>query len=164
MIFWVFFAFKILYFYNGFASFTHTHFAYGRHWISWCVRIVASITKTNRNKQKRTIKNPASCVICHVSHVTCHVPGVKFHILHVACHLSQTQTATTTDSSPANSPVMTSRLVHKDPKAKKKSFRKITKRQKHKNVKTKNRRNNKNPKCLEVCLWSEVCSPPESRV
>ena len=77
MIFWVFFAFKILYFYNGFASFTHTHF---------CIRetlnllMCAEISINYKNKQKQTEKNnQKSCVMCQVS-------SVIFCTLRVTCH------------------------------------------------------------------------------
>ena len=49
---------------------------HGRHWISWCVQIVAPIPKNPRSK-----KIHLSCVSCHVSHVIC-------HLSHVLCHMS----------------------------------------------------------------------------
>ena len=66
-----------------------------------------------------------SHVISHVSHVTftCQVSGVMCPVSHVTCcmlrvtcHLSLTPTATAIDPPPANSTIMHSRLVRKDPK------------------------------------------------
>ena len=56
-----------------------------------------------------------SYVTCLVSYVTCHMSHVKCHVSRVACHLSLTPTATATDPPPANSPIMYSRLVRKEP-------------------------------------------------
>ena len=53
----------------------------------------------------------------HKSHVTCHISCVTCHISTVTYHLSPTPTATVTDTPPANSPTMHSRLVHKDLKS-----------------------------------------------
>ena len=50
-----------------------------------------------------------------MSCVKCHVSGVKCHVSTVTCHLSPTPTATSTDPPPANSPIMHSRLVSKEP-------------------------------------------------
>ena len=50
-----------------------------------------------------------SFVLCHVSRVMC-------HLLRVTCHLSLMATSTSKNPLPANSPVMHSRLVRKDPK------------------------------------------------
>ena len=46
-----------------------------------------------------------------MSHVTFHMSHVTCRMLRVTCHLSLTPTATATDPSPANSPIMHSRLV-----------------------------------------------------
>ena len=56
---------------------------------------------TENMKEKKTV--------CHVSYVTCHVSDVVYH-------LSLTQTATVTDSPPANFPTLHSMLVCKEPK------------------------------------------------
>ena len=48
-------------------------------------------------------------IMCQVSNVMCYVSDVN-------CHMSLTPTATATNPPPANSPIMHSRLVRKDPK------------------------------------------------
>ena len=64
-------------------------------------------------------------VMCHLSHVTCHVSCVACHLSPVTCHLSitPTATATATDSSPATcySPIIKRMLVCKDPRKQKMS-------------------------------------------
>ena len=62
-----------------------------------------------------------SGVTCHTSHVMCHVSCVTCRVSPVTCHLSLLLTATATDPPPANSSIMHSRLVHKDPKTQNKS-------------------------------------------
>ena len=57
---------------------------------------------------------------CQVLGVTCHVLFVRCQVLHVTCH-QLTPTAKAIDPPPANSPIMHSRLLCKDPKAPKKS-------------------------------------------
>ena len=72
---------------------------FGKHWISSHVRVIALIH--------------VSCVTCHVSRVACHVSPVT-------CQLSLTLTARAADPPSANSHIMHSRLVRKDPKIQKK--------------------------------------------
>ena len=69
----------------------------------------SSNTKMDRNGQKIN-------VICHVSHVPCQLSCVMCCMSHVTCHLSLTPTASDTDPPPANSPILQSKLVCKDPK------------------------------------------------
>ena len=59
-----------------------------------------------------------SCVMCKVSHVRCQVSGVRCRMSRVTYHLSLTPTATVTatDPPPANSLIMQSWLLRKDPK------------------------------------------------
>ena len=54
-----------------------------------------------------------SCVTCQVSPVKCQVSSVRCRKSAVSCQLSVTPTATATDPTPANSPIMHSRLVAK---------------------------------------------------
>ena len=82
-----------------------------------------------------------SCVMCHVSHVKCHMLLVACCLSSVTCHLSLTPTAKATDLTTPNSYNMHSRLVCKDPKTRKNQKRKkLLKRQKLK-------------KHLEVCQY-----------
>ena len=90
--------------------------------------------KKGKKEQKIKIK-------CHVSRITCHVSCVMLLVSHVTCHLSLTPTATATDPPPANSPIMHSRLVGKEPKIPKKFKTQII----TKTTKTK--------KGLEVCQY-----------
>ena len=119
--------------------------AYGRHWISWLMRIVAPIPKqieTERNRQKLTEvekkKHYVLHVMCHVSRLILHVLCVICHMSLVTFHLSLTPIATATYPPPANSPTMHRRLVFKDQKNWK-IFQKIKQKniemvKKHKNV------------------------------
>ena len=59
-------------------------------------------------------------IFIHVSHVMCHEPRVTCHVSRVACNLSLAPTSTARDLPYANSSIMHSRLVHKDPKPLKK--------------------------------------------
>ena len=90
--------------------------AYGSHWLSWCVQIVALIPKQTETDKKQTkTKQKMSCVTCHFSCVPCyvscfgqkqtkkqkmvcvmcHVSCVPCHVSHVTSHLSSlTDTAT----------------------------------------------------------------------
>ena len=70
---------------------------------------------------------------CQGSRVTCHMSCVMCHMSHIVCHLSLTPTVSAKDHPSANSPIMHSRLVYKDPKTRQKK-------------KAKNCENNKNPK------------------
>ena len=56
-----------------------------------------------------------SCVTCHLSPVTSNLSPVTCHLSPTTWHMSLTPTTTATDPSPANSPTMHSRMVHKDP-------------------------------------------------
>ena len=58
--------------------------AYGRHWISRRVRVVAPIAKVLPPQQKITI-----IVICHVSRVMCHMSRITCHMSRVTCHMSK---------------------------------------------------------------------------
>ena len=62
--------------------------------------------------------------MCHVSLVMCHVSFVACHVSRVTYHVSLTPTATATDPPPANSPIMHTKLLCKDPKPQKMSKRK----------------------------------------
>ena len=62
-----------------------------------------------------------SGVTSHLSCVMFHVPCVTSCVSLATCHLSLTLTATAPDPPPAKSPIMHSRLVHKDPRTQKKS-------------------------------------------
>ena len=53
-------------------------------------------------------------LMCHMSHVICHVSCVTFH-----CHMSLTPTSTATGPPPTTSPLMHNRLVCKDTPQKK---------------------------------------------
>ena len=57
-------------------------------------------------------------VTCQVPGVMCQVSGVTCHVLciNVLCHMSLNPTATATDPRPANSPIMHTWVVCKDPK------------------------------------------------
>ena len=90
--------------------------------LSTCVN---SSTATNTDRKgRRKRRRKMSCVRCHVS-------GVTRHVSPLTCHLWITPTATATDPPNANSPIMHSRLVCKEPKTKK-----IQKRKKNQNGKT----------------------------
>ena len=48
---------------------------YGRHWISWLMRIVGPIQKCQfkkKSQERKIVMCPMICVKCHMSHVTCH--------------------------------------------------------------------------------------------
>ena len=75
-------------------------------------------TKTDKNRGEK----------CHVLGVSCPVSGITCHMEPVTCHHSLMPTVTVTDYCPANSPIMQSRLVCKEPKPKNKSkFKKLLK-------------------------------------
>ena len=67
------------------------------------------------------VMHQLSHVMCNLSCFTCPVSkGPRaFHLPTVTCHLSLMATATAKDPPPANSPIMNSRLVCKDPKTQK---------------------------------------------
>ena len=52
-------------------------FTYGRHWISWCVRIVAPLPKFLETSLKFSLKKEID-IRCHVSRVTCHLSHVTY--------------------------------------------------------------------------------------
>ena len=78
----------------------------------WIVAPIPKQTKTDRRGEKKK-----QHVMCHMSSVMCRVAYVTCPVSRVTCHLSLTPTAT--DPSPANSPIMHSMLVRKDPKTQK---------------------------------------------
>ena len=101
--------------------------------------IVTTILKLTETDNMLGVMCQRSHVMCRMSHVTCNMCSVMSHascvktchVSRVLCHLSQTPTATATDPPTANSPIMHSRLVLKDPKT-------------QKNAKLKKNLNNKN--------------------
>ena len=81
--------------------------AYKWPWISWHVRIVALIQKSEKNGQKKCKqKSLVMCIMsgikCHMSHFTCHGSSATYHLFPITFHLSLTPTATATDPPPAN--------------------------------------------------------------
>ena len=111
--------------------------------------IVTTILKLTETDNMLGVMCQRSDVTCRMSHVTCNMCSVMSHascvttchVSRVLCHLSQTPTATATDPPTANSPIMHSRLVLKDPKT-------------QKNAKLKKNLNNKTKTCVEVILYS----------
>ena len=67
-----------------------------------------------------------SGIKCHVFCVMCHVSRVMCRVSCLTCHLPLMLTVTATNPPPANSSIMHSRLVCKDPKTKK-NFKKVLK-------------------------------------
>ena len=78
--------------------------AYGRHWISRSVWLVA-LTQKNLQKnciKRREKKNHVSDVTCHVSAATCQVSGVRCQESGVTCPLSCVTCHTTKKTKRAN--------------------------------------------------------------
>ena len=95
--------------------------AYGRHLISWRVRIVAPLPKRTETNRKEEKKEKENCnmpgVTRHMSHITWQVSHVTCQVSGVACRVSPV----TNDNSPSlwPSPTMHSKLVYKEPKTQK---------------------------------------------
>ena len=91
--------------------------------------LLCADSSTN-TKQKGKVIFYKQNVMCnmHGSVVMCLVSGVRCRMWRINCHLSIMPTVTATDPPPANSPIMHSRLVPKDPKKnqRKKGRRKIS--------------------------------------
>ena len=61
----------------------------GRHWISQCVPIVATIPTNTTTKKLSLVRCHLSFVTGHVSRVTCHLSlTATCHVSHVTCHIS----------------------------------------------------------------------------
>ena len=71
--------------------------------------------KTKLEEEEKFIKYKFH-IICDGSGVTCYISCVMCNMSHVTCNLSHVKNATATKHPPANSPIMHSRLVCKDPK------------------------------------------------
>ena len=80
-------------------------------------------TETDKNGQNWAGRGTGEFIKCHKSCVMCHMSHVMCPVCRVACHLSLTPKTTATGASTANSPTMQRRLVHRDPRARKKMFK-----------------------------------------